>query len=199
LSASANSHFRNPYDWRTDLLILYKMWEQIFWSLEKKNVSQKILWKWEAILALFVVHSIPIQKRFWLWKFVNPHFLRKIMWIHTNSRFFFVVSRELTRKTQNKQYCKFWIIDYRLLTFPIFINYKWLKFSTFFNKDNGYWSSWSVWSSCSVTCGAGARTRQRKCEDPAPGQSENGQLAGATCASSSSDFANCIMPRCKQS
>jgi len=33
---------------------------------------------------------------------------------------------------------------------------------------NGAWSSWGEWSPCSLSCGGGNRTRQRKCNDPAP-------------------------------
>ncbi len=68
-------------------------------------------------------------------------------------------------------------------------------------KDNGYWSSWSQWTPCSVTCGAGARTRQRVCNDPIPSVPFDTNLisssSGFACAGSSTDFANCIMPRCK--
>ena len=33
--------------------------------------------------------------------------------------------------------------------------------------DGGF-AAWSVWSTCSVTCGGGSRTRERNCTDPEP-------------------------------
>ncbi|XP_059154874.1 sushi, von Willebrand factor type A, EGF and pentraxin domain-containing protein 1-like [Physella acuta] len=36
---------------------------------------------------------------------------------------------------------------------------------------NGEWGSWSQWSSCSVTCGSGVKSRLRYCDSPMP---ENG-------------------------
>jgi len=46
----------------------------------------------------------------------------------------------------------------------------------YFTSDGG-WSSWTEWGSCSVTCGVGLRTQQRKCDNPVPsafGQSCSG-------------------------
>lgn len=33
---------------------------------------------------------------------------------------------------------------------------------------HGNWTSWSDWSTCSVTCGSGVHRRNRSCTNPAP-------------------------------
>lgn len=38
---------------------------------------------------------------------------------------------------------------------------------------HGKWSDWAGWSSCSLTCGAGVQTRDRKCNNPAPSHNGN--------------------------
>ena len=38
----------------------------------------------------------------------------------------------------------------------------------FMVKVSGAYSDWSQWSSCSVTCGEGKKTRTRTCTSPTP-------------------------------
>lgn len=33
---------------------------------------------------------------------------------------------------------------------------------------NGNWGPWSLWDTCTVTCGGGVQTRKRICNDPPP-------------------------------
>lgn len=33
---------------------------------------------------------------------------------------------------------------------------------------HGGWSSWKAWTTCSLTCGNGIKTRQRACDNPKP-------------------------------
>ncbi len=42
---------------------------------------------------------------------------------------------------------------------------------------DGNWSSWSPWSSCSLTCGGGNQTQTRTCTNPSP---SNGGLNCST-------------------
>jgi len=55
---------------------------------------------------------------------------------------------------------------------------------------NGGWSAWSVWGSCSLTCGGGTQSRTRTCTNPAPA---NG---GADCVGSTSESQACNTQAC---
>uniref|UniRef100_A0A4W5MIH1 Thrombospondin 1 n=1 Tax=Hucho hucho TaxID=62062 RepID=A0A4W5MIH1_9TELE len=57
-------------------------------------------------------------------------------------------------------------------------------------KQDGAWSHWSPWSSCSVTCGAGAITRIRLCNSPTP------QLEGKDCQGEGRQTEKCTKSPC---
>uniref|UniRef100_A0A8C7Q5B2 Thrombospondin 1b n=1 Tax=Oncorhynchus mykiss TaxID=8022 RepID=A0A8C7Q5B2_ONCMY len=57
-------------------------------------------------------------------------------------------------------------------------------------KQDGAWSHWSPWSSCSVTCGAGVITRIRLCNSPTP------QLEGKDCQGEGRQTEKCTKSPC---
>ena len=57
---------------------------------------------------------------------------------------------------------------------------------------DGAWSSWTEWSSCSVSCDGGTRTRTRTCTEPAPSST------GQDCSGLSKDFSDCMLEMCTQ-
>ena len=54
----------------------------------------------------------------------------------------------------------------------------------------GNWGEWSPWSRCTKSCDQGSRTRQRKCNSPAP------RYGGATCEGSATLTEPCSVQKC---
>ncbi|XP_078323268.1 uncharacterized protein LOC111124712 [Crassostrea virginica] len=55
---------------------------------------------------------------------------------------------------------------------------------------NGAWSGWTLWSSCSTTCGQGAQSRTRLCDSPPPSP------GGESCAGSDAETKPCTLIEC---
>ena len=50
---------------------------------------------------------------------------------------------------------------------------------------DGGWNDWSVWDTCSVTCGGGSQGRNRSCSNPSP------QYGGNDCVGDVFDSQDC--------
>ena len=56
---------------------------------------------------------------------------------------------------------------------------------------NGEWSLWNNWGSCTVACGIGIQTKDRKCDNPAPAH------GGNYCDGSGTETIECNKDPCK--
>ncbi|XP_029961195.1 A disintegrin and metalloproteinase with thrombospondin motifs 12-like [Salarias fasciatus] len=57
---------------------------------------------------------------------------------------------------------------------------------------NGGWGQWSTWSHCSRTCGAGAQTAERECNNPKP------EFGGKYCTGERKRYRTCNTKPCQQ-
>ena len=57
-------------------------------------------------------------------------------------------------------------------------------------RIDGGWTRWAEWSPCSQTCGGGAKSRRRSCEDPAP------KDGGQYCLGSAVEITTCEYIEC---
>ena len=71
-----------------------------------------------------------------------------------------------------------------------FVNKLHFAICTALSIVDGNWGEWTMWCSCSVTCGSGTRERSRMCNDPAP------KHGGKDCVGSNSDSDNCTESPC---
>nr|XP_012137919.1 PREDICTED: coadhesin-like isoform X2 [Megachile rotundata] len=55
---------------------------------------------------------------------------------------------------------------------------------------NGMWSSWTVWTHCSSSCGIGTQLRNRMCNNPSPSG------GGMSCSGSASEVRQCFSKPC---
>ena len=62
--------------------------------------------------------------------------------------------------------------------------------TSFFHTVNGMFGEWGEFGPCSVTCGDGIQTRQRKCDNPEP------QHGGANCEGKTEDEKLCTEKPC---
>ncbi|KAH9523329.1 hypothetical protein Btru_066407 [Bulinus truncatus] len=97
----------------------------------------------------------PLERKYVTESVANPDLSRMTfdcgLFNQTSSGFCFVYV-SVTRKnivTEQKQMC---LPGYPNSVFPL----------------DGGWSQWTSWTSCSVTCGSGRKSRFRICNDPAP-------------------------------
>ena len=76
------------------------------------------------------------------------------------------------------------------ILFKIFVYLNIFVLRHFFIGD-GWWSRWSLWSTCDVHCGHGKQIRGRACDDPPP------RLLGKTCAGHTEETKPCSRGSCE--